>query len=210
MAGQICFNGWQCHINQIFGGFYPHLCYANNSTSPESQLATRQIQLLVLMGRHESIAKLSYGQLENYNTFERRRGFGNTIDLIQEQGNSYQPSLENVSSTQYALRPSLKKYIPHTNMFDSAKTPRGSHIWKALYEGIQWLQNGMKWILGDGQTIRMWDDHQIPRGTLWSRIEGPLMQNEENRYWGQFFACSHVSGLTLLGPDLFWGVQPGT
>ena len=44
-------------------------------------------------------------------------------------------------------------------MFDSAKTPRGSHIWKALYEGIQWLQNGMKWILGDGQTIRMWDDH---------------------------------------------------
>jgi len=38
----------------------------------------------------------------------------------------------------------------------------------------------MKWIEGDGQTIRVWDDHWLPGGTLRSRIEGPLMQNDEN------------------------------
>ena len=38
----------------------------------------------------------------------------------------------------------------------------------------------MRWIVGDGQTIRVWDDHWIPGGTLRSRIEGPLMLNDEN------------------------------
>ena len=39
----------------------------------------------------------------------------------------------------------------------------------------------MKWILGDGQTIRVWEDHWIPGDSLRSRIEGPLMPNEEQR-----------------------------
>ena len=51
------------------------------------------------------------------------------------------------------------KYISHTNLFESVRTPRGPHIWKALHEGIQWLRQGMKWILGDGQNIRVWEDH---------------------------------------------------
>lgn len=38
----------------------------------------------------------------------------------------------------------------------------------------------MQWIVGDGQTIRMWEDNWIPGGTLRRSIEGPLMQNEEN------------------------------
>ena len=37
----------------------------------------------------------------------------------------------------------------------------------------------MRWILGDGQTIRIWADHWIPGGTLRSRIAGPLMPHEE-------------------------------
>ena len=72
------------------------------------------------------------------------------------------------------------KYFLGTSLFKSARTPRGSHIWKALFDGIQWLWNGMKWIVGDRQTMTVWDDHWIPRGTLWSRIARPLMQNEEN------------------------------
>ena len=39
----------------------------------------------------------------------------------------------------------------------------------------------MKWVLGDGHTIRVWEDHRIPGGLLRSRIEGPLMPNEEQR-----------------------------
>lgn len=51
------------------------------------------------------------------------------------------------------------KYFPHTNVFESVRNHRGSHTWKALHEGIQWLRQGMKWILGDGQNIRVWEDH---------------------------------------------------
>ena len=61
---------------------------------------------------------------------------------------------------------SKAKYFPHTSLFTNTKNPRGSHIWKALFDEIQWLQGGMKWIVGDGKTIRKWDDHWIPRGTL--------------------------------------------
>ena len=73
------------------------------------------------------------------------------------------------------------KYFPHTNVFQSVRTPQGSHIWKALHEGIQLLQRGMRWILGDGQTIQVWEDHWIPKGTLQSHIVGPLMPNEVQR-----------------------------
>ena len=37
----------------------------------------------------------------------------------------------------------------------------------------------MKWMVGNGQTIQVWEDHWIPRGLLRSRIVGPLMPNEE-------------------------------
>ena len=39
----------------------------------------------------------------------------------------------------------------------------------------------MKWIIGDGQTIRVWEDHWIPGGPFRSCIGGPLMPNEEQR-----------------------------
>ena len=58
------------------------------------------------------------------------------------------------------------KYFQHTTLFTSTRNPRGSHIWKELFDEIQWLQEGMKWIVGDGQTIRIWDDHQILGDTL--------------------------------------------
>ncbi|KAL0009804.1 hypothetical protein SO802_004912 [Lithocarpus litseifolius] len=38
----------------------------------------------------------------------------------------------------------------------------------------------MKWIIGDGHNIKIWEDHWIPGGKLDSRIAGSLMRNEEN------------------------------
>lgn len=35
-------------------------------------------------------------------------------------------------------------------------------------------------IIGDNQSIRVWDNHWILGGTLQSLIEGPLMPNEEH------------------------------
>ena len=76
------------------------------------------------------------------------------------------------------------------SLFKSTKTLRGSHIWKSLFNGIQWLWYGMKCIVGDGQTIRVWDDHWLPGGALRSCIEGPLMQNDKNN-WVSSLRANH-------------------
>lgn len=44
---------------------------------------------------------------------------------------------------------------------------------------MQWLKKGTKWIIGDGQTIRVWKDNQIPGSSLRSHIVGLLMPNEQ-------------------------------
>ena len=58
------------------------------------------------------------------------------------------------------------KYFPRTNLFESDINPRVSHIWKASQVGIKWLGKGMKWILGNGHTIRVCEDHWIHGGPL--------------------------------------------
>ena len=39
----------------------------------------------------------------------------------------------------------------------------------------------MCWYIGDGQTIRIWQDPWLPNGTLRSYIEGPLFPQEDDR-----------------------------
>ena len=38
----------------------------------------------------------------------------------------------------------------------------------------------MSWIVGDGQTIRLWKDPWLPHGSLCSYIEGPLLPHDED------------------------------
>ena len=38
----------------------------------------------------------------------------------------------------------------------------------------------MSWIVGDGQTIRIWKDPWLPYGSLRNYIKGPLLPHDEN------------------------------
>ena len=67
------------------------------------------------------------------------------------------------------------KYFLHATVFTSPRTARGSHIWTALLLGAELLLKGMRWVVGDGQTIRIWQDHWLPNGSLRSYIEGPFL-----------------------------------
>ena len=66
------------------------------------------------------------------------------------------------------------KYFPHSPMFDDTRRVHESHIWAAFRHGIKLLPEGMSWIVGDSQDIRIWKDPWLPHGTLRSYIEGPL------------------------------------
>ena len=48
------------------------------------------------------------------------------------------------------------KYFPQAILFTSPRTPRRSHIWTAISIGANLLREGMRWYIGDGQTIRIW------------------------------------------------------
>ena len=39
----------------------------------------------------------------------------------------------------------------------------------------------MSWIVRDGQTIRIWKDPWLPKGSLRSYIEGPPLLHDEDR-----------------------------
>ena len=43
------------------------------------------------------------------------------------------------------------------------------------------LREGMSWIVGNGNTIRIWTDSWLPHGSLRSYIEGPINLHEEDR-----------------------------
>ena len=72
------------------------------------------------------------------------------------------------------------KYFPQATLFTSPRTPRGSHIWTAISIGVNLLREGMRWYIGDAQTIRIWQDPWLPNGTLRSYIEGPLLPQEDD------------------------------
>ena len=73
------------------------------------------------------------------------------------------------------------KYFPHATLFTGPWTSKGSHIWITLSLGVELLLEGMRWVVGDGRTIRIWKDHWLPNGSLRTYIEGPLLPQEEDR-----------------------------
>ena len=72
------------------------------------------------------------------------------------------------------------KYFPQATLFTGPQSARRSHIWTAISLGAELLREGMRWFVGDGQTIRVWQDHWLSNGSLRAYIEGPLPRQEED------------------------------
>ena len=49
-----------------------------------------------------------------------------------------------------------------------------------IMTGVDLLFQGMHWIIGDGNTIRIWKDPWLPQGSLRNYIEGPLLPHVED------------------------------
>ena len=104
------------------------------------------------------------------------------------------------------------KYFPHATVFISPQTSRGSHIWTAISLGVELLLEGMRWIIGDGRSIRVWKDHWFPNGSLWNYIEGPFLPQEDDRRVNSLWSNQEWSFDSLNLPlptqlqDLFQGI----
>lgn len=50
------------------------------------------------------------------------------------------------------------KYVRNTKPRDWKTGPNSSYIWRGIWKGKDWVTKGMKWNLGDGSNIKIWED----------------------------------------------------
>jgi hypothetical protein len=57
------------------------------------------------------------------------------------------------------------KYFPNNSMLQATPQPGISYASRSILKGIQLLKDGIIWRVGDGDTIKIWTDPWIPRGS---------------------------------------------
>uniref|UniRef100_A0A7N2MQW9 Reverse transcriptase zinc-binding domain-containing protein n=1 Tax=Quercus lobata TaxID=97700 RepID=A0A7N2MQW9_QUELO len=67
-----------------------------------------------------------------------------------------------------------------TSDFLHTSSSTGSHSWKALIQGRNLIQSGLRWVVRTGHHINFWTDHWLPPGPIRGLVHGPLLQNEYN------------------------------
>ncbi|MCI21998.1 ribonuclease H protein, partial [Trifolium medium] len=63
------------------------------------------------------------------------------------------------------------KYFPHNNFLQSKQGSRPSYYWQSIQKASWILKKGCFWLVGNGQTIKIWEDRWInPQqgNTTWS------------------------------------------
>ena len=86
---------------------------------------------------------------------------------------------------------------------DTHSTKNSSHIWKAFRIGGKLLFKGMRWLVGDGCLINVWNDNWISWGPPRYRIEGPSSHAEDeiNVEFMHQVAAWNLESLTIPLPD---------
>uniref|UniRef100_A0A8R7U3Z9 Reverse transcriptase domain-containing protein n=1 Tax=Triticum urartu TaxID=4572 RepID=A0A8R7U3Z9_TRIUA len=56
------------------------------------------------------------------------------------------------------------KYYPNQNLLQARPRDGISYSWRSILKGVQVLQSGIIWRVGDGRNINIWADPWLPRG----------------------------------------------
>ena len=59
----------------------------------------------------------------------------------------------------------MAKYCPDGDLMKVREGPGISYSWRSIVRGIQALKEGIIWRVGNGESIKIWEDPWIPRGT---------------------------------------------
>jgi hypothetical protein len=58
----------------------------------------------------------------------------------------------------------MAKYCPDGDLIKAREGPGISYTWRSIVRGIQALKEGIIWRVGNGESIKIWEDPWIPRG----------------------------------------------
>lgn len=56
------------------------------------------------------------------------------------------------------------KYFPNASVLEAQAKPGCSYTWRSISLGIETLKEGIVWCVGNGRSIKVWDDPWVPRG----------------------------------------------
>ena len=85
--------------------------------------------------------------------------------------------LQNPSSLVFRM---LKaKYFPHTSFLEATVPHNASYLWRSICDSKVVLKAGLRWRVGNGETIKIWRDKWLPCPTTYSVIS-PQQVLEEN------------------------------
>lgn len=66
------------------------------------------------------------------------------------------------------------KYYPKSDLFQVPTKPRDSLVWKSWNEAKYLIQEGSSWIVGNGSSIRVWEDNWLVGGQ-WKKPISPKL-----------------------------------
>jgi hypothetical protein len=96
-----------------------------------------------------------------------------------------------------------EKYYPHASFQTSVLGNRPSYAWRSIHTSKSLLQAGMMWRMGDGRSIKIWEDWWIPSPSTYS-IQSPVnilepdakvcsLIDEDTRWWNKALVGSIFS-----------------
>jgi len=59
------------------------------------------------------------------------------------------------------------KYFPHGDVLKASSRGGMSYTWRSILQGVKILKNGMIWRVGNGSSVKIWEDPWLPRE--WTR-----------------------------------------
>lgn len=82
------------------------------------------------------------------------------------------------------------KYFPSGDIFSSVLSSSPSSCWRGIFESLVVLTKGIRWQIGNGLSVHIWNDPWVPRPHLFRlvvhRSNAPVKVNElilPTRYW---------------------------
>ena len=55
------------------------------------------------------------------------------------------------------------KYYPSSNILSADPGYNPSFVWRSLVKGLGLLKGGLRWVVGNRHSIKVWEDRWIPR-----------------------------------------------
>ena len=53
-------------------------------------------------------------------------------------------------------------FFPHCSIMEATESQPWSYAWRSILKGREVLKEGMRWMIGDGSSIRIWSDSWLP------------------------------------------------